>query len=129
MNDRSLKTNIYKRRREAGYSQEKVAELLKISVNSYRKIERGNTSLISERVAEIATILGVSDEELILGYKSEADLFEQKIEELRISLLDKKESEISQLNTRISFLESKIKDLEQIIEDKNVIIKFLQKKR
>ena len=91
-NNSSIKQKIYEIRRQKGISQEKMAQLLGISINSFRKLERGETILINDRLWEIAKILEVSLEELTLEEDfntgmSLADTERQKfltqIEELR----------------------------------------------
>lgn len=62
----SIKRKIFEIRRSKGISQERAAQLLDISTNAYRKIEKGGTILISERLWDIAKMLEISVEELIL---------------------------------------------------------------
>jgi transcriptional regulator with XRE-family HTH domain len=65
-NNSSIKEKIFEIRRKKGISQEKMAQLLGISNNSFRKLEKGKTILINDRLWEIAKILEVSLEELML---------------------------------------------------------------
>lgn len=62
----SIKRKIFEIRRSKGLSQEKISQLLGISTNAYRKIEKGATLLISNRLWDIAKILEVSVKELVL---------------------------------------------------------------
>lgn len=62
----SIKDKIYETRRRKGISQEEMANKLGMSLNSYRKIERGPTLLVSRRIWEIAKTLGVTPEELVM---------------------------------------------------------------
>lgn len=62
----SIKDKIYETRRKKGISQEEMANLLGMSLNSYRKIERGPTLLVSHRIWEIAKALNISPEELVM---------------------------------------------------------------
>lgn len=119
MDNKSVKNNIYKARIEKGLSQADVAEKLKISQTSYHKIEKGSTSLISERVTHIAEILGVSDEKLVLGYDVPSEAESQK----------KLEEAVSAYNIIIKEKEKRISELEEIIEDKKSIIAFLEEKK
>lgn len=89
----NIKYRIYELRRKKGYSQEYMANCMDISLNSYRKIERGDTSLISPRLTVIANILEVSCDELILDAEqinteypveqNERQEFMAKIDDLR----------------------------------------------
>ena len=69
MNNDSIKENIIRKRTEEGISQEEMARRLDVSRNTYRSIEKGQTNIISRRLDEIAALLNVSVEELVLGYK------------------------------------------------------------
>ena len=69
MDNARIKENIIRIRNEKGFSQDEMANLLGISRNSYRSIEKGSTNVISRRLGEIAHLLGVSEEELALGYQ------------------------------------------------------------
>ena len=62
----SIKQKIYEIRRSKGISQEKVATAIGIALNNYRKMERGKTVLINERLWAIAEALNVSVKELVL---------------------------------------------------------------
>jgi transcriptional regulator with XRE-family HTH domain len=58
-------------RQHKGFSQEKMAEKLGMSVNNYSSIERGKTDLHVSRLEEIASILQVNLFELLsFGEKS-----------------------------------------------------------
>ena len=46
--------NIAKRRMELGFTQEKAAELIGVSRQSYSRIERGKTRLVSKKLSKIA---------------------------------------------------------------------------
>ncbi len=65
-NNSSIKEKIWEIRRKKGISQEKMAQLLGISNNSFRKLEKGKTILVNTRLWKIAKILEVSVEELML---------------------------------------------------------------
>lgn len=73
-NNCSIKQKIYEVRRAKGISQEEMANRLGIALNSYRKLERGKTSLVSEKLWGIANALGVSVRELVLEEDSTTGL-------------------------------------------------------
>lgn len=62
----SIKQKIFEIRRSKGISQERMAHLLGISINSFRKLEKGETILVNDRLWGIAKILEVSLEEIML---------------------------------------------------------------
>lgn len=94
-------------RKEQNLSQSDIADQLQISQTAYHKIEKGDTSLVSDRVSQIASILHSTEEELIFG------------------------REFSPSNETFAALEEKdrrIAELEEIIRDKNRIIQLLSEK-
>ena len=68
MDNSSIKENIVRRRTAEGISQDEMAKRLDISRNAYRSIEKGESRVISDRLKDIADNLGISLEELVLGY-------------------------------------------------------------
>lgn len=105
----SIKDKIYETRRRKGISQEEMANRMGMSLNSYRKIERGRTLLVSRRIWEIAEALNIKPEELILD-----DDFEKGS-----SLADAEREEYS---TTINALREEIDVLKQcivILNEKN----------
>lgn len=65
-NNSSIKEKIFETRRKRGISQEKMAQMLGISSTSFRKLETGKTVLLNKRLWDIAKILEVTLEELML---------------------------------------------------------------
>ncbi len=101
-NNGSIKLKIFEIRRKKGISQEKMAQVLGISLNSFRKIERGGTVLVNSRLWDIANALGVSLEELLLDEDFSSGM----------SLADKERQEylkqIEELKTEIAILKQHI---------------------
>lgn len=100
----TIKDNIYKIRRSKGLSQEFLADSLNISINSYRKLEKGDTIIINKRLEQIAKLLDVNLDELLLS-DSEAYL---KYELNKISHKNK--------DIRIKDLEGQVKNMQQCID-------------
>lgn len=91
-NNCSIKKKIYEVRRAKGVSQEEMANRMGIALNSYRKLERGKTSLVNSKLWDIANALGVSVRELVLEEdqstgislaQAERNEFEREIEQLK----------------------------------------------
>lgn len=59
-------------RKEKHMSQEKLAELVNLSIQSISSIERGTKAIRPENLVKISSVLGVSTDYLLLG-KSEID--------------------------------------------------------
>ena len=109
MDNKSLKENIYKRRKELGLSQECVAEQVDISLNAYIKIEKGPTK--------------TTPEALIFGSVIRMDKHAEICENL-------KQYYNSRINEYKALVESKdlfIKRLDEMINDKNEIIASLRR--
>lgn len=107
MNNQEIKKRIETVRKEKHISQADIAERLSISQTAYYKIEKGSTCLISDRISQIASVLQVREEELVLGYDA---------------------NNIQHYKEIIEQKDRRIMDLEKIIEDKNKIIELLQEK-
>lgn len=136
MDNKSIKENISRIREEKFLSQEEMAERLHITRNSYRRIEKGGTSLIRDKLFEIADILEVDVVELILGSGNNASdapakvgleeatsYYESRIKERE----DAMQSEKDALSARISDLEKKVQDLEKWLRDKEEIIELMKR--
>ena len=52
---------------EKGYSQDYMADMLKISQNAYHKLEKGHTRIHLEKFIDIAEILEIEFSELLKG--------------------------------------------------------------
>ena len=104
----AIKQKIYEIRRTKGISQEKMANLIGVALNSYRKLERGKTNLVNEKLWDIANALNVSVKELvleddILTGTSLADM-ERKRYQAKINSL---EEEIATLKQCVTLLNEK----------------------
>lgn len=134
MNNYSVKKNITKKRKASGISQTEMADKLGLSRTAYRNIEMGDTRLISEKVEEIARLLDVSSEELVLGYKPSENIamrvsdIEQGFEEEKTELIRKYEAEMKRLENTIDTLNSFITALRETIGTKDEMIAMLKKK-
>ena len=134
MNNYSVKENITKKRKASGISQTEMADKLGLSRTAYRNIEMGDTRLISEKVEEIARLLDVSSEELVLGYKPSENIamrvsdIEHGFEEEKTELIRKYEAEMKRLENTIDTLNSYITALRETIGTKDEMIAMLKKK-
>ena len=73
MDEKSIKENIRMIRRRKGFTQDELADSLQIARASYSNIESGPVRIIHAKVCELAPLLGVSLEELLLGYEPDRD--------------------------------------------------------
>lgn len=122
MDNKSLKENIYNRRKELGLSQECVAEQVDISLNAYIKIEKGPTRIFNPKIEKIAKALDTTPEALVFGsvitLEKHAAIcgeltaqFNAKIEECK-SVIQEKDLFIRRLN--------------EMVNDKNELISSLK---
>lgn len=132
MDNASIKENIFRRRTEKGLSQDEMARKLGVVRNTYRKIEKGEIRLISEHISEIARIFGVSEEEIILGYKPAVEGGD--LEDIRTGyntriaeMTSVYENTISRLRKELESKDAEIRDLRSMIDDKNEIISLLKR--
>lgn len=132
MNTDSAKGNILKRRKEAGLSQEEMAEKIGISRTAYRNIETGKTRLISRNAEKMASILGISTEELLFGSDREntADTLSdiKASYDTRIKDIESGHTaEEARLRSQIKFLEEYIAALKETVRTKDEVIGMLKK--
>lgn len=123
-----IKEQILRIRLSKGFSQEYMASALGISVNSYRKLEKGVTMLISPRLAEITKILNTSQEELLFDSSTKyrySLAFEQEHEEYKKEITSLKKENIN-LNDLISLQKEKIALLCKRVEELEEEIKKMQ---
>ena len=73
MDEKTIRVNITRAREKSGFTQKAVAESLGISRTAYSKIEKGPTKILGRRIGKIAEVLGVSLDELLLGYIPDPD--------------------------------------------------------
>ena len=77
---------IRKAREDAGYTREKFAELLDVSVSYLAEVERGRTNVSVKTLIKICNVLGLSADYVLFGENREADTLLLE----RIHRLDKK---------------------------------------
>ena len=133
MDNKSVKENISRIRRRQGLSQEEMAERMGISRTAYRHIEHGPTRLISDSIGKAAEILGVSAEEILLGYVPEKEV-SNEISEMKVrygSRLRELESghadELNRIKAHIGLMSELVSSLQENLRTKDEIISMLRK--
>lgn len=81
-----MHSRIRKAREDAGYTREKFAELLDVSVSYMAEVERGRTNVSVKTLIKICRILGLSADYVLFGSPRNSDT--QLLEKL--NHLDKK---------------------------------------
>lgn len=131
MDNARIKENIIRKRTEKGISQDEMAQRLEMSRNSYRNIEKGSTYVVSRHLKEIADILNITEEELVLGYKpaeGAGSLEEVRSQYSKISddLRQNYEERIAGLSDQLELQKLMVSDLRELIDSKNEIIRLLK---
>ena len=131
MDNARIKENIIRMRTEKGISQDEMAQRLEMSRNSYRNIEKGSTYVVSRHLKEIADILNITEEELVLGYKpaeGAGSLEEVRSYYSKISddLRQNYEERIAGLSDQLELQKLMVSDLRELIDSKNEIIRLLK---
>lgn len=132
MDDVTIKNNLEKKRNELGLSQTEMARRLEISLNAYRKLEKGGTRILNEHVEKFAEKVGISVAELVNGFEpidsatsGLNDVKENYDRKLRL-LEDGYLKEIAVLKAEIERLNEKIKDKDDVINTNRMLIQRYQ---
>ena len=132
MDDATIKGNLEKKRNELGLSQTEMARRLEISLNAYRKLEKGKTRILNEHVEKFAEKTGVVAE-LVNGFEpinsamaGLNDVKESYDKKLRV-LEDGYIKEIAMLKAEIERLNEKISDKDEIISTNRKLISHYEK--
>ncbi len=133
MDNATIKNNLEKKRNELGLSQTEMARRLEISLNAYRKLEKGNTRILNEHVEKFAEKTGTSVAELVNGFEpinsamtGLNDVKENYDKKLRV-LEDGYIKEIVMLKAEIERLNEKLRDKDEIISINRKLIRRYEK--
>jgi len=84
---------IRKAREEQGYTREKFAEALDVSVSYLAELERGRTGISVKMLIKVCNVLGLSADYILFGQERNTDQLRldkiHKIDEKYIPLLDR----------------------------------------
>lgn len=122
MDNRAIKARIKALRDRLGISQEEMADRLGIARNTYANIEKpGVSAIVRKDLEDIARELGVSEEELLLGYVPCHPGDQNSLEDVRARYLGEKEAEKHNFEARLA-------DKDQVIEAHAATIRSLNKR-
>jgi len=93
---------IRKAREDMGYTREKFAELLDVSVSYLAEVERGRTGISVKMLIKICNVLGLSADYILFGDSRSSDTFLlekiSRIDDKYLPLLNKLLDEILAIN-------------------------------
>ena len=93
-----MHTRIRKAREELGYTRERFAELLDVSVSYMAEVERGRTGISVKMLVKICGVLGLSADYVLFGNERNADtLLLDKIHKVDIRYIPLVEKVIAEL--------------------------------
>ena len=121
MDNSSIKENIRRCRRMCKMTQEELADIIGISLTSYRDLEKGPTAIINANIPKIADATGSTVEEILLGFRPMPS--DGRLEEVQTEYGNR----VSILQRRVADLERLVCSLEDAIACKNEIIAMLKK--
>ena len=133
MDNNSIKQNILKIRLEHNLSQAGMADALGIARNTYRKLEKGRTRVISDYIRVIADWAGITPEEVVLGDSSESGIAMLKEERERSNdrireLTEGYEQQLETLREKVAILEKFLLEKDDNIRSLKSIIALLEKR-
>ena len=93
-----MHARIRKAREDLGYTREKFAELLDVSVSYLAELERGRTGISVKMLVKVCKVLGLSADYILFGEERNADSMRldniHRIDEKYLPLLDKMIAEL-----------------------------------
>lgn len=121
MDNNSIKNNLRHLRVSRNITQKEMAEQLGMTRSNYLCIESGETRLISDTIDKFAEVVGVSAEEVLLGYKPNKDeakvLEETKLQYARErkELVDEYEQKLVDYREKVDMRDKVIKAQEKAL--------------
>lgn len=98
-----MHTRIRKAREEMGYTREKFAEKLDVSVSYLAELERGRTGISVKMLIKVCNVLGLSADYVLFGTERTEDELRldaiRRIDEKYLPLLDKVIEELLTLDS------------------------------
>lgn len=95
---------IRKAREDLGYTREKFAEKLEVSVSYLAELERGRTGISVKMLIKVCNVLGLSADYVLFGSEREGDALRldaiHRIDEKYLPLLDKVVAELLALSDK-----------------------------
>ncbi len=81
---------IQNRRKQQGYTQEQLAEMMNVSIQMISNLERGNKAIRIDNLINLSQILNISTEYILMGKETTSDIEALTSRILSLSDKDKK---------------------------------------
>ena len=125
MDDATIKNNLEKKRNELGLSQTEMARRLEISLNAYRKLEKGKTRILNEHVGKFAEKTGTSVAEPISSATERINDIKENYDRKMRDLEDGYIKTIASLKADIERLNERLQDKDEIISmNRKLILRY-----
>lgn len=123
----TIKENIRNRRESLGISQTEMARRLDISLNAYRKLEKGKTRIFTNSFRAFAEETRTSVIDLVSGYNHSDGSENGNITE-QTKVIEELTAEISRLRKEISSLSASLKDKDDVIDSNKKLIRQYERR-
>ena len=122
MDDNSIRENISHAYKKQGFTQKAVADAIGISTVSLHALESGPTRILNENIYKIADFLGISAEELILGYKPDPKIA-GRMEQMKVDYGEKTRSLVSGYEEKLGSSARENTTLQALVESQKETIR------
>lgn len=123
----TIKENIRNRRESLGISQTEMARRLDISLNAYRKLEKGKTRIFTSSFRAFAEETRTSVIDLVSGYRN-SDGSGNGIGTEQSKIIEELTAEISRLRKEITSLSASLKDKDDVIDSNKKLIRQYERR-
>ncbi len=134
MDEKTMRENITRARVKRGLSKKAVADGIGLSRVSVTALEKGPTNIVNEHIPPMAEFLGVSLDELLLGYVPDPDSagrLEQERADYglkKASLVAEYEEKLESAQRENTALRSLVESQKETIRGQEEIIKMLRRR-
>lgn len=115
----NINERLLKLRKEKGYSQEELANLLNVSRQTISKWETGESNPDFDKIEPLCNLYGISADELIRGITAETLKETKEINEVKTEDLDE------EINTSINSLTKPVKKYEALVVSISIFLYFI----
>ena len=129
-----MRENLSRAREKFGFTQKELGEGIGINRVSISALETGKTRILNENLGKIAVFLGISIEELLLGYKPDPDSAGQLEQERadyglkKASITAEYEEKLEAASREKAALLALVDSLKETIRNQEEIISMLRRR-